>query len=343
MRLMLALTMLATLPFSTAMAQPLAPAYDKIIERAIDGYVLPRYAVLSAAASQLSHAADTCGGDETTLQAAYHDTFDAWLAVSHIRMGPSEQNDAAFAIAFWPDPKGFTAKTLRSLIRSKDVVVDKPGEFSEVSIAARGLFGLERLLFDPAFAGAEDEYRCRLLHAITGDLAALAQGIETGWRTGYADALRGNGVPQVFGDDKQTVQALYGAMKTGLEFTLTARVDRPLGLDSRARPNRAEAWRAGRPNRNIQLSLLALEDMFETVFAPAMPHQAANIVRAEFYTIRRQADTLPAPLRTLINKPLGRGKVITLRFALVTMLEQMEGLLRPSLGLSLSFNTLDGD
>jgi predicted lipoprotein len=334
---------LAVAPLAGTNAQSLSPAYDEIIDSAITGYILPGLANFSEATDHLSVAARACGEDETALRSAYHGAFDAWMSVSHLRMGPSEENGAAFAIAFWPDPKGFTSKSLRTLIRSKDMAVADPSTFSEVSIASRGLFALERLLFGPAFAAPEDGYRCDLMQAIADDLAQLARGIEDGWRDTYADALRGISGPQAFGDSKQAVQALYATMKTGLEFTLTARFERPLGLDSRARPSRAEAWRSERSNRNIQLSLLTLETMFEDVFAAHIPEQAANIIRSEFYYVRRQTDTMPATLRTMVTEPLGRGKIITLRFSLVDMLEQMEGLLRPALGLSLSFNTLDGD
>lgn len=343
MRVLLVTLMFALTSLGAATAQNLSPAYDEIVERAIEGYVLPRLATFSAAADDLRRSTTACGADEAELQAAYHETFDAWVNVSHVRMGPSEENDAAFAIAFWPDPKGFTRKSLRALIDARDTVVGDPTAFAEVSIAARGLLALERMLFDPAFTKPEDGYRCELIEAISRDLSKLAQGIETGWRNSHANVLRGLDGDKTYGDSKQVVQALYAAMKTGLEFTLTARIERPLGLDSRARPNRAEAWRSDRSNRNIQLNLIALEAMFEHLFAQHMPEQAASIIRSEFYSIRRQADTMPAPLRSMVTEPLGRGKVITLRFALVGMLEQMEGLLRPALGLSLSFNTLDGD
>jgi len=45
-----------------------------------------------------------CDGDAARgeVDAAYHVAFDAWMSVSHLRFGPSEADDRAFAIAFYP-------------------------------------------------------------------------------------------------------------------------------------------------------------------------------------------------------------------------------------------------
>ena len=339
----LAFCLMIVAPFSSLNAQSVNPDYGAIIDRSVDDYILPGFAKLSAAASNLHNATRHCGADETPLQAAYHATFDAWLGVSHIRLGPSEEGAVAFAIAFWPDPKGFTAKSLRKLINARDPVVETPGAFREVSVASRGFFALERLLFDEAFADQADGYRCMLAAAITLDLEQLSAAIEAGWRDRFADQLRGNSDPLIFSDDKEAVRALYSTMKTGAEFTMTARLDRPLGSNERPRPKRAEAWRSNRSNRNIQLSLAGLSQMFEATFAKALPQGAADLIRAQFDLAQKQANDLFASLPDEVSDPLGRGRVITLRFTIAELIEQFEGLLRPSLALSLSFNTLDGD
>lgn len=333
----------ALTPLSPISAQPLDPNYGAIIDRAINSYILPGFARFSASTGKLSDAADVCGSDEVELRAAYHAAFDAWMSVSHIRLGPSEDDNAAFAIAFWPDPKGFTAKSLNKLIEARDPIVENGEAFPDVSIASRGFFALERLLFDEAFGDQADGYRCKLVGAITLDLDRLSAAIEAGWIGGFSDKLRGNSDQNPFSDDKEAVRALYSAMKTGAEFTMTARLDRPLGSNERPRPKRAEAWRSNRSNRNIVISIMALSNMFETAFAPDMPEQAANIVRGEIYLVRRQAESLTKPLPEEVIEPLGRGRITTLRFSIEELIEQFEGLLRPSLALSLSFNTLDGD
>jgi len=342
-RAVLIFCLAAMAPALPAAAQPLDPDYGAIIDRSVNGFILPGFARLSAATSDLNDATGQCGGDEARLRAVYHAAFDAWIGVSHIRLGPSEDNNAAFAIAFWPDPKGFTAKSLSRLISDRDPVVKDPEAFHEVSIASRGLFALERLLFQQTFRDPADGYRCALVNAITLDLKQLSAAIEAGWRDSFADQLRGGGDANRFSDDKEAVRALYSAMKTGAEFTLTARLDRPLGSNERPRPKRAEAWRSDRSNRNIGLSIAALAKMFETAFAPDIPKEVADAIRSELHLVQARAEALSKPLPEEVVDPLGRGRVTTLRFSIEELVEQFEGLLRPSLGLSLSFNTLDGD
>ncbi len=335
--------MLALASFSGLRAQQPAPDFGALIDRAIEDHILPGFALFDARAADLHTASSGCGGDEAALRGAYHSAFDAWVGIAHLRFGPTEENNAAFALAYWPDPKGHTPRSLRSLVQNRDNVVNDPAAFSEVSIAARGFFALERLLFDPGFADPAGGYRCRLLGAITGDMSALAAGMDEAWRTDYASRLRNPGDQTDFATEKEVVQALYSHLNTSAEFTLSARLHRPLGKDDRPRPKRAEAWRSGRSNRNIQLTLVALETMFEDVFAAAMPERAAVILRSEFYTIRRIADALPNPLDVMVADPYDRRKVVHLGFAFEELLRRFDGLVRPSLGLSLTFNALDGD
>ena len=324
-------------------AQTWVPDYSKVIDNAIERHILPGFDRFRVEAATLSSASKACGNDEAPLRAAYHVAFDAWIDVAHLRLGPTETDNAAFAVAFWPDPKGHTTRALGALIRDRDPVVDDPKTFAEVSIAARGFFALERLLFDPAFAGPADGYRCRLVGAITGDISEIATRIHTDWQNTYAVVLCNPDGRLGFQDPKEVVQGLYSKLTTAAEFNMNARVRRPVGTNERARPKRAEAWRSNRSNRNIQRSLAALETMFEDVFANALPERAAIIVRGEFYTIRRMADTLPKPMMELVKDPAGRRKAIQIAFAYEELLRRFDGLIRPSLGLSTVFNALDGD
>ena len=105
----------------------------------------------------------------------------------------------ASRIAFWPDTKGATPRTLEALVAAEDPVVDDPAAFAGVSVAARGLFALDYLLFDPAAAPiAAGSYRCRLLMAITRDPAATSARMLARWRDpcgGILTTRRGAGEP----------------------------------------------------------------------------------------------------------------------------------------------------
>ena len=127
----------------------------------------------------LAEAAEAgCAPVSDALRRAYHRAFDAWITVSHLRFGPAETEDRAFALAFWPDGRGKTPKTLGTLIDGSDPVVATPEEFRTVSVAARGFYALEFLLYDQAFGGRGDaDYRCALIRAMTADIAATSAAI----------------------------------------------------------------------------------------------------------------------------------------------------------------------
>jgi len=339
---------LAALLLAAAPALGLAQDHAGIARRAVDDHILPGYAALTAQTATLDAAARAfCAGEaaRAARDAAYHDAFDAWIGVSHLRFGPSEADDRAFAIAFWPDARGFTPRQIEGLIRDADPVVDDPAAFATVSVAARGLFALDYLLFDPERGGAEPGgHRCRLLTAIAGDLAANAAAIEADWRARYADLFLdpGPGNP-VYATAEETTRQLFGSLATGLEAIIELRLSRPLGSLESPRPRRAEAWRSGRPLRNVALSLAALEALAETAFLPEIAPDRAADLRAAFDRADTVAARAPRPMVEAVADParrLGVGAVATAVRDVRAALARDVG---AALGVTLGFNALDGD
>jgi len=112
---------------------------ETIIQEITDGHILPRFETLAATAEHLANTADQdCAPDSAALRSAYADAFDAWISASHLRFGPTEVDDRAFALAFWPDSRGATPRTLSALIDARDPIAAKPEAYSQVSIAAGG-------------------------------------------------------------------------------------------------------------------------------------------------------------------------------------------------------------
>ena len=117
----------------------------------VDAHILPRFENL---AQQSKHLANTAHADCRTkspqLRTAYTKAFDAWLATAHLRFGPTEVNNRGFALAFWPDRRGTTPKALAALIKTQDPIIQTAKAYAEVSVAARGFYALEFLIYDPA-------------------------------------------------------------------------------------------------------------------------------------------------------------------------------------------------
>lgn len=307
------------------------------IDEAIDAHILPGYATFAQKTAALNDAAGDCSAD--TLRPAWNDAFDAWMGVSHLRFGPVEQEGRSVIVAFWPDERGATPRALAALIADADPIIETPAGTAQISVAARGLFALEYLLYDPQFADS-GSYGCELVQALTLDLATVAAEVDDAWRETYATTLRtadteGN---TTYLSEREAKQALFTALLTGLEFTADQRLGRPMGTFERPRPTRAEAWRSERSQRNVVLSLHALSDLAHHLSGGNAPLTDAAIARAIGL-----AEAMDDPAFAGVADPTSRLKVEVVQQAVRAARDAALAEIGPSLGVSAGFNSADGD
>lgn len=317
-------------------ALPASAGLNQVIEL----HILQGTEDFAAATRTLSDAA-AADCQPAAVQGPYNAAFDAWMEISHLRFGPLEKDGRINAIAFWPDAKGFIGRSLGGLIAEEDPIVQHPQDFSSVSVAARGLFALEMLLYDPQYSGyAADSYTCHLVQAVSFDLARMADGIDADWRDEQAPAMRSAGQPgnTTYLSDDEVTQALYTALLAGLEFTEDQRVGRPLGTFDRPRATRAEARRSGRSLRNVVLSLHALRDFSEALADVQIP-----VTEAAFDTALEQAEGLNDPVFAGVDDPTGRLKIEILQQRIQAARRAVEGEIGAALGVTAGFNSADGD
>lgn len=320
-----------------------AAAAEVPVGAIVDGHVIPGFARLSGTAAALdATAAEHCAPGDPELRAAWSTAFDAWVMVSHLRFGPTEAGDRAFALAFWPDSRGVTPKALAALIAAKDPAVASAGSFAAVSVAARGFYALEYLLYDPAFAGGEaPEYRCALVRAIAGDIARVSADILSDWQDRYAGLMTGAGGNDTYRSRDEAAQELFKALSTGLQFTSDTRLGRPLGTFDKPRPTRAEAWRSGRSLRHVVLSLEGTRALALGLAADD-PETAAALNDA-YRGALAAAAALDDPAFAGVATPEGRLKAEILQQAVDRIRGIVAQRLGPGLGVAAGFNALDGD
>ncbi|KMK65218.1 imelysin family protein [Puniceibacterium sp. IMCC21224] len=311
------------------------------VDRVIDQHILPGYASFAHETKLLTDTASGC--DLPSLRVAWNDSFDAWLGVSHLNFGPVESQGRAVIIAFWPDGRGATPRSLAGLIADKDPIIGTAEGTAQISVAARGLFALEFLLYDPQFMpseGASESYTCQLIAALSSDLAVLAASLESEWRGGYGKELRTAGETgnQTFLSLREARQRLYTALMTGLEFNADQRLGRPLGTFDRPRPERAEARRAGRSQRNVALSLAAMHTLATALSDAPIPVTDAAFERAIMLT-----DRLDDPDFAAANTMQGRFELEALQQAVRSVSNAVQGEIGVALGVSAGFNSADGD
>ncbi|QPM90201.1 imelysin family protein [Pseudooceanicola algae] len=317
----------------------LAPMARAGTETAIRDHVLPGAARFTEASTALSNAAAAdCAAPG--LHAPWNAAFDAWLGISHLRFGPLETDGRVNAIAFWPDTRGFTPRQLTGLIGDEDPSVQAPEEFAHVSVAARGLFALEAMLYDPTFAYETGSYSCALVQRLSADLARMAEGIEADWQDRQAPLMESAGEPwnNFYLSADEALQVFYTSLLSGLEFTADQRLGRPLGTFDRPRPLRAEARRSGRSLQNVELSLIALRDL-----ARHLTDQPIPLTEAAFDTALTEAEDLDDPVFAGVDDPTGRLKIEILQQRIQSLRQTIEGEIGEALGLTEGFNSADGD
>ncbi len=336
MRLILALCLLPSL--LPSLLPGLALAESATVARVLDGAILPGFAQLQRSTQALSDAAQAdCRATSPALQSAYNAAFDAWIAVETYRAGPLEAKGQGLAMAFWPDLKGATPKALTALLAAP---IPQGAAFAENSIAARGLFALEAMIYDPAFNHyGLDDPGCRLTQTIAADLAQTALAVTAQWQDEFAPLMRtagGQGNTRFLSPD-EAIQQLFTAALTELEYISEVRLGRPLG-DDRPRPNRAEARLSGRSLRNVELSVAAVTRLSKALAGVEQSEMIDRLAYVDF-----AAAKIKDPAFADVVTPSGRFRLRELQNALRGAREAVLADLGVRLGIGAGFNALDGD
>lgn len=326
-----------------ALSHPVSVWADtSIAQTAVDTHILPGFAALQDASGRLEQvAAQDCAPSSDSLRQAWGRAFDHWISVSHLRFGPTERDNRAFALTFWPDSRGATPKALAQMIADTDPIITTPEGVESLSIAARGFTALEFLLYDDAFH-SNPTYVCALVRALGADIAATSHAIAQDWQGSYAALMKtpGQGYSP-YQTPEDAYQELFKALSAGLQFTSETRLGRPLGSFDRPRPTRAEAWRSGRSLRHVILSLTALQNL--AVILSQGDDRLQTDVASAFDTVIAQATALDDPVFAGVQDPSGRLKVEILKQNIDLIRQDQLANIGAKLGVAAGFNALDGD
>ena len=291
----------------------------------------PGYAAFDDAVARL---ADVESCDPEALRPAFQAAYDAWMAVEHLHLGPSEEDGRALSILFWPDPKGLGAKAQTALLKADPASLSLDG-MAQQSVAARGLSGLERLLFPTKPLAAD---ACPLIQVTIDDLARQAAVLSADWGP-FGDTLlsAGQAGNTRFLKPEEATQALFTQLATGLEFIADRRIGRPLATFDKPRPDLAEGQASGRALANITLSLKGLRGL-----AVSLSPDSARTLAAFDHAINL-SETLNDPLLDHITDPQAWLKLEILQQAVRATRDAAITEIGPALGVELGFNSQDGD
>ncbi len=331
-------------------------AWLAVNQAIVDEHLVPRYQRLAESSARLSeNASRFCKAPDEThmaaLRAAYHEAMDDWMGIQHMRFGPVEMYLRYNRFQMWPDKHSTGPKQLRRLLSAEDRAVLAADKFAYTSVAVQGFSTLERLLFPGQRVigdfGTPDKpaYRCDLLVAIGDNLAQMSAGIVRDWLSGdvsfRVQILGAESGNDYFESSQEVSSLLLNNLHTELQSIVDQKLLRPL---ERYQLRRAESWRSQRSLRNILLNLKATHELYRVGFAPVLTDQNLDReIRAAFKTAIQSAEAIELPLIKIDQESKDHEKVRLLLEHTSRLKRLVAARLPAALGLSLGFNSLDGD
>lgn len=369
MRVLSALLLVITLAAaaSSSVCAASEENYRRLNQSIVASHIVPRYQAFATAAEALADEADrACASRPAAalepLKDAFVTAMDSWQSVQHIRFGPVEFFSRASRIAFWPDPRNTVGRQLEELLAKRDAAALAPETFAKGSVAVQGFPALETLLYGEGAAaklqaaGADADYRCAVIKAITHNLQTMSRDLRDEWTGGddpYAKLVdRADDVR--FRHPSDVTIELFKSLYTAIELVADHKLARPLGASPQAaRPRLAESWRSKRSLANIRRNLAAAQAMYEgengsngiSAFVSGVAGDGAldALLRRAFAQTLATANGISVPLEDGVAAAQHRpafDKLAREAKALKTLLVQR---LAPALNVPVGFNSLDGD
>lgn len=336
-------------------APPEAPAPDALA--LVKTWLLPRYDALVQATARQEQAWRTfChrpeAGDVKQLQADFRAVGDSWARVSFISFGPVAERLRGDRFNFYPDRRQSVGRALQDALQGPDDDRFTPDHFARLSVAVQGLPALERLLFEPDAAAALTQdpsaaRRCALGTAIALNLFSIASDIRFGW--GDADRallakVRGEGVRGVpIGDGTQLLGAflmdLASAYQSVVDLNLLAVMGR---TPDDVRPLAGEGRRSGREAEIIRLQVDSANDLLRQLASGLPETPKANVLKV-LANAGSAAKSLPPDIGAAAADPLRRPRLVEAVAVFKAAQRAVVDPLAVRLGITMGFNTLDGD
>jgi predicted lipoprotein len=145
--------------------------------------------------------------------------------------------------------------------------------------------------------------------------------------------------------------ALYRSIVDTLDGLIQIKLEPPLGdSQAKARGQRGESWRSHLGLPGVAANLATARDLYVTPGGFADLHAALGgdpaldeEIRAGFEDTIAAVDAIPLPLVEAVSDPAARQQVIALVDKLKALRTLLRGPVANGLGLSIGFNTTDGD
>lgn len=312
-------------------------AADEHYRHVLTDFIRPGFAALAEEANRHAAAwAAYCQAPSpeglAALAASFQSLADRWAEVGIIRYGPSSQDFRNERFAFWPERKNAVERGLGALLKHPEAL--DPATIRRQSAAVQGLPALERLLYadgqPDAGLGSDPEggVRCTAGSVISANAAGLAADMAAGWAA--APGLVTQEVRAQLATDIVTAYAILKDQK----------IEAVMGKDEdKVRPHAGAFWRSGRTMRDISQNLAGLAAVSALLFPYppddiALPHTTKTALG-----IAESIDDLAATAGNTAT----RNEAVLLRDAVTAAADRAIIEVPSALGVTIGFNSLDGD
>ena len=117
--------------------------WQEQINAIVDHQILERFDDLQENTATLSNiTAGSCDPDNEILRKSLRQSLRAWVSTSAFRFGPTETDNRAFALGFWPDPRGWRPLRRCILITARVACAVAPACFGTCVPGTRQLHGV---------------------------------------------------------------------------------------------------------------------------------------------------------------------------------------------------------
>jgi len=345
-------------PKAAAQAAARAAKASKAALALVDQFVIPAYQDLVRTTEAQEKAWTTFAakretGDFASLRAAYNATADSWANAQFIKTGPITLFLRYDRFSYWPEARNATSRALDQLLASGNPKDLQPDSLAHDSVAGQGLTALERLLYDgddPAALlkapGKDGAWRTQVGLGIARNLAAISRDVLKDWTApdGVRAAIAANkGWKSLFADAPEAARLLLTDLVAGFKLMHDVKLLPVLGPNAAgAKPKSAEGWRSGRSQRDLKLNLAAAQGMTKALADSTTPAHRAKI-DGLLASAGKAIDAMPADLGEAAADPKRRARVDAARAAIKTAQTEIARSLPGDVGVTLGFNSLDGD
>lgn len=325
--------------------------------------IMQGYADLADQASELEHtAADFCQQPDSAglqkTQDAWRAAMASWQRMQWLRLGPITQENDDWKLQFWPDKKNILQRKAQELLDRNEIIT--ADSLAHASVVVQGFSAQELLLFDPQFANPEHfsapSRQCELLRAATERTAIVTDKLAASWQD--TSWLERWATPAVSNPALAPAQVRNGelidALLAQVERMKTDKLGEPMGLKNRDRkPNGyfAESWRSDNSLANLHNNLMVLQRLTRPekgyglfLYLKEKNQQAvADELVIRIDNAQLALRQIQPTLVSAVTQPDQQAALQTAYRTLGELASFIKQPLAPALGLTLGFNSNDGD